>query len=1814
VKTRNCFWLVLLQTLALAAFAQAQTFSGAGVDGDPYIINSAEDLEYLADLVNSGDPGHIDKYYKLGNNIDLSDYDSGEGWIPIGSGAYQFFGHFDGDGNVISNLYIDNRDDCVGLFGAVSAGSVVANLGLENASVSGGSEVGGIVGCLYGSVANSYFAGTVNGHFAIGGVAGDMNGGSVVNSYSTGDVNGYSSVGGVAGYINVSSVINSYSTSAVSGYMYVGGVAGYSYNCTIIDNAALNPYVKGDGDNIGRVVGYLGGDGGEVLNSNVAYAEAENYAGDTTWSNKGIDAEDGENISAVAISEDGTIGGRFVTVNGWVVANGKLPGFSDAVDFPVHLAPNIISVTVSPAYTAANRGGTSQFSAVVLKNAPQTVTWSVEGNASASTTIDINGLLSVAVDETATSLTVTAKSPLNASVFGSATVTVIGASEKEVVIEMWDSWSDGWAGDGALRINVNGEDVDTARVNGSSDIYKFIVNLGDIVKFYWISDSASNRNAFATYYSDAAPSIAFDPLNGAANDEYALLLYRQYENMGGLLNGELIGLFTVGAEAKPNTDWYNTMGTNFIIYTADELAGLAYIVNGTAPGIAQDDFYGKTIALGANIDLSSYNNWIPIGNLNYPFSGVFNGGKKVISNLKINRTNEEYQGLFGSINGGTVEKLGLENVNVNGYYYVGSIAGNIYGNGLVTNCYSTGKVNGARYVGGIAGYVNNSDVTYSYSISAVNGEGGIVGQLEGGSVANCAALNPEVKEGIVGRVVGSLSGGGTLTNNVAYAGMANRFGNIDWNNKGLNAKDGDDISAAYISTDGTIGGRFATANGWSVENGKLPGFGRALDFPEHLLAKAVSVTVSPASVTVSKGRTHLFKAVVFWNVAQTVTWAIENSTSASTTIGTDGLLTVAADETADSITVIATSTLDADVSDTATVEVIPEFDTKWYNTMNTDFTIYTTEELAGLAHIVNGTAPGIAQDGFSGKTITLGANIDLSSHNNWVPIGNLNYPFSGVFNGNGKVVSNLKINRPNVHRQGLFGYVRYGSVDKLGLENVNINGDNATGGIAGYVSSGNITNSYTTGIVKGNYEVGGVVGNLNDAGSSVANSYSTSAVSGNFGVGGLVGITEGGIISDNAALNPEVKGHSDVGRVVGYYSWVSTLANNVAYADIANISENTTWSNKGATKIDGADIGEAEINADGTINGLFVGPVWTTANGALPGFGKTVDMPSHLTLPDIDWYIANPAGPNFIISTAEQLAGLARIVNGTWVGGTDNFSGKTITLGANINLDVYDNWMPIGNNAKPFKGTFNGNGKVISNLKINRPVAYYQGLFGNINGGTVNKLGLENVNISAYFDVGGIAGFIQNISSISNSYTTGTIKGNNHVGGIAGSASATNISNSYSTAAIEASDNGGGIAGSFGESSVIANCAALNSKVKAGNPVGRVVGNDGSTLTGNIAYAGMENKAGDATWSNKGLTSKDGADIIADIIFLDSTLGGKFTDAGVWTLEGGKLPGFESAIAMPSHISDAKILDVAKATVVVNKPSYVYTGSEITPDFTVIYEGIILKKDVHYTYAISSVNGVGTSAGTNAGTVTFVIAGKGMFTGTNTNTFVIERKPIAEPTAVSGLTYTGLPQTGISSGTGYTLTNASATNAGTHTATATPDGNHQWNAGANVVAARNISWSIAKIALTITAKDMHINLGEAPIFTVLYSGFANGETESVLGGKLLYNCEYPATNEAGSYGVTPGGLTSPNYEITFVEGTLTVDNDVVKIYATGSTIILQNVPKDAKINVYNLLGERVYSRDAMHRVSTKGELQIPVQTKGMYVAKINGQTLRIVVR
>ncbi|MDR0516289.1 MAG: hypothetical protein LBH25_04520 [Fibromonadaceae bacterium] len=139
--------------------------------------------------------------------------------------------------------------------------------------------------------------------------------------------------------------------------------------------------------------------------------------------------------------------------------------------------------------------------------------------------------------------------------------------------------------------------------------------------------------------------------------------------------------------------------------------------------------------------------------------------------------------------------------------------------------------------------------------------------------------------------------------------------------------------------------------------------------------------------------------------------------------------------------------------------------------------------------------------------------------------------------------------------------------------------------------------------------------------------------------------------------------------------------------------------------------------------------------------GDSSKEPSSFFVTDIAWY--NSSQTEFVITTAEALAGLAELVNN----GND-FAGKSIKLGADIMLNDTANWqkwesnppknkwMPIGNYDNPFEGKgFIVSGVYVSNLDDN------QGFFGYIHcGGTIERLGVTASYVEGKNNVGGFVG------------------------------------------------------------------------------------------------------------------------------------------------------------------------------------------------------------------------------------------------------------------------------------------------------------------------------------------------------------------------------------------------------------------------------------------------------------------------------------------
>ena len=241
--------------------------------------------------------------YELSRSLDFNDADSyasgetsaswteGVGWPPIGDGRDydgSFNATFDGNGHTISNLYVNlaegRAESAAGLFGYAGKTSIIRNIGIVSAEVSGDDSVGGLVGWNEGIVEGSYATGIVNGGAEVGGLVGSNRAHTAIrDSYATTDVTGEFNVGGLVGR-NGGDVSGSYATGNVSGGQsgdLVGGLAGVN------GGAIVGSYAMGDVSGSQHVGGLVGGNGGGNSGRGIGGVIRGSYAeGDVSGSYK----------------------------------------------------------------------------------------------------------------------------------------------------------------------------------------------------------------------------------------------------------------------------------------------------------------------------------------------------------------------------------------------------------------------------------------------------------------------------------------------------------------------------------------------------------------------------------------------------------------------------------------------------------------------------------------------------------------------------------------------------------------------------------------------------------------------------------------------------------------------------------------------------------------------------------------------------------------------------------------------------------------------------------------------------------------------------------------------------------------------------------------------------------------------------------------------------------------------------------------------------------------------------------------------------------------------------------------------------------------------------------------------------------------------------------------------------------------------------------------------------------------------------------------------------------------------------------------
>jgi hypothetical protein len=149
-------------------------------------------------------------------------------------------------------------------------------------------------------------------------------------------------------------------------------------------------------------------------------------------------------------------------------------------------------------------------------------------------------------------------------------------------------------------------------------------------------------------------------------------------------------------------------------------------------------FSNYTFVLNNDLDMAECNitNWNggkgfePICNETTPFTGTFDGGGYIISNLFINYTDMEYVGLFGYVENSDIRNLGLISPNITKGNYTGAIAGYV-NNTTIQVCFASGNesIVGNNYAGGLVGVLDNSSIINSYARVPVTGNiyGGLIG-------------------------------------------------------------------------------------------------------------------------------------------------------------------------------------------------------------------------------------------------------------------------------------------------------------------------------------------------------------------------------------------------------------------------------------------------------------------------------------------------------------------------------------------------------------------------------------------------------------------------------------------------------------------------------------------------------------------------------------------------------------------------------------------------------------------------------------------------------------------------------------------------------------------------------------------------------------------------------------------------------------------------------------------------------------------------------------------------------------------------------
>ncbi|UPT95953.1 filamentous hemagglutinin N-terminal domain-containing protein [Bradyrhizobium barranii subsp. apii] len=632
---------------------------------------------------------------------------------------------------------------------------------------------------------------------------------------------------------------------------------------------------------------------------------------------------------------------------------------------------------------------------------------------------------------------------------------------------------------------------------------------------------------------------------------------------------------------------------------------------------------------------------------------------------------------------------------------------------------------------------------------------------------------------------------------------------------------------------------------------------------------------------------------------------------------------------------------------------------------------------------------------------------------------------------------------------------------------------------------------------------------------------------------GLFGYIDGGTIRNVGLEGGSVTGNNAVGGLVGSSGlWVYGGTSSVAYNTISNVYNTGNVTGSGAMV--GGLVGDAYIT---TISNSY-------ATGTVAGYGAAGGLGGRV----VASFVSNSYATGNVSATWEGAGGLIGYNIGTWMGpgpadyaiGTVSHSYATGNVSGGINVGGLLGYSNIGLVTDSHAtGNVSGTGAI--------------GGTGTAAGGLVGFQQYSRVersyatgNVSGVDSVGGLVGGSWYGAVVSQSYATGNVSGTRSIGGLVGrSNEAVSVLDSYATGAVSGNSEVGGLVGVNQESHVSRSYFA--GTVSGTSNVGAIVGMnwDGGDVT--QSYANRE---------TSGQSAACGA-----------SFGGGICDGGMLTTAQLRDPftfinnGYDFAAVWGKSVSGASNgMPVLRAFGDTVYDAYVnVAGSASTTYGTLASLGGLTMTGVNanrvtlgWGSAVTTALGAGSYNLSGPDVLSATGSGGAVYVGSVAVGLTIDRAPLTI-SANASKTYDGLAFSGgsvaysgfmngetasVLSGTlSYGGTAQGAVNAGRYSLTASGLSSANY-----VITYVDGSLTINKAPLTIAVNGVTKNYDGVPFSggSAIYSGFVNGEGPSALSGTLVYGGSAQGTRNPGVYGIAASGLTSANYDITYVDGRLAI--------------------------------------------------------------------------